>query len=227
MYPSLFPIWLLCLVATVTAYGPPSDRHYATLSKRSCELRTVYFHYNNSALGSMPSCSWDVLSLAAQPLESTPAGSRRSVHPRQSCPPGECTDGPTTNYTVQAGDTLELIAATFNSGVCDIAEASGIADNPDFIENGQVLTVPTEVCDPDNTSCRTAPGVRPCIPREESVPAEVAIAAGDTFFLLGVRFNVTADAFVAANLCVNPDNLQIGQTVQVPVCPQCPDSCEA
>lgn len=219
MHTLFVPICLLGLVATITAsvHSPGSGIHaHATLSKRDCELRTVYFHWNNSLLGSMPSCSWDVLSVASRPIGSS--SSTRSLDARQQ---GSCTDGPTTNYTVKSGDTLERIAAQFNSGVCNIAVASGIAKNPDFLAIGQALTVPTHVCKPDNESCRKPPGTRPCVPKAENPPKSVEIAAGDTFTLLGSKFNVTADAFVGKNLCLDPSLLQIGQKVKVPICPHC------
>ncbi|CAN8095323.1 unnamed protein product [Discula destructiva] len=221
--PTVSPVLLLGLASLATAFDNPPEAIHVALTKRSCVERLVYFHYNDTSLGSMPSCSWNVLNLAARPMNPS-AG--RTLSPRtappdsSTCPPGQCTDGLTTNYTVRPGDTLEMIAARFNSGVCNIAAASGIAD-PDFIRADQVLTVPTELCDPDSDSCRTPPGVRPCVPKGENPLKRVKIAAGDTFFKLGVTFNVTADAFAAANPCVDPTKLQIGQEIKVPICPKC------
>ena len=42
------------------------------------------------------------------------------------------------------------------------------------------------------------------------------IRAGDTFYLLSIRFNTTVSAIVAANPGVNPNTLQIGQVVCIP-----------
>ncbi len=42
------------------------------------------------------------------------------------------------------------------------------------------------------------------------------IRAGDTFYLLSIRFNTTVGAIVAANPGVNPNALQIGQVVCIP-----------
>ena len=42
------------------------------------------------------------------------------------------------------------------------------------------------------------------------------IRAGDTFYLLSIRFNTTINAIVAANPGVNPNALQIGQIVCIP-----------
>lgn len=220
MHTSYVQILLCSLIGTSVALESPAELHHGSISKR-CEMRSVYFHYNDTTLGSMPSCSWDVMSLAAQPILGSTLNTRdSSLYPRQACPPGSCTDGTATNYTVTAGDTLERIAAMFDSGVCNIATANNLA-NPDFITDGQELIVPTKVCNPDNTSCRTPPGTRPCVPRNEGVDRKITIQAGDTFFLIGTRLNITADSLVAANLCVDPGALQIGQVIEVPICPKC------
>jgi len=42
------------------------------------------------------------------------------------------------------------------------------------------------------------------------------VRAGDTFFLLAQRFGTTVAAIQAANPGVNPNNLQIGQTICIP-----------
>lgn len=217
------------LIGTSAALTTPSEIHYADISKR-CETRNVYFHYNDSTLGTMPSCSWDVMNFAAAsvPIISSSSGGGgstvnnrlRALSTRQSCPPGSCSDGPSTNYTVKSGDTLEKIAAMFDSGVCNIAKANNIS-NPDFILDGQQLIVPTKLCDPDNTSCRTPPGTRPCVPPSEDVAPKFTIQSGDTFFLIGTRLNITADSIIAANLCVDPGALQVGQVINIPICPDC------
>jgi peptidoglycan endopeptidase LytF len=42
------------------------------------------------------------------------------------------------------------------------------------------------------------------------------IQAGDTLFALAGRFNTTVEAIVAANPGIDPENLQIGQTICIP-----------
>lgn len=129
-----------------------------------------------------------------------------------------CVDGPTTTYTVVSGDTLEKIAADYNSGVCDIAAANGL-DNPDFIGLDQVLTIPTDVCTPDNDSCRTTEGTATCVDSSTGVSSTYAIQSGDTFFLIAADLGITLDSLVDANPDADAGNLQIGQLINIPICP--------
>lgn len=207
---------LMGIVAASDADATPGS--HLVYKRASCEARNVFFHFNDSSIGVTPSCSWNVINLGALSIlqDTLP----RALSIRQST---NCTDGPTTDYTVVAGDSLEKIAATFDSGVCDIAAASGI-DNPNFIEAGQVLTVPTDLCEPDNDSCITPPGSRPCVPEEEGADPTYEIQAGDTFFIIGQEYNVTVDAIRAANPCVDPSTLEVGQEINIPICPDCDSS---
>lgn len=195
--------------------NPDSPLEY---KRSSCEARNVFFHFNDSSIGVTPSCSWNVINLGA--LSISQGTLPRALSTRQST---NCTDGPITSYTVVSGDSLEKIAATFDSGVCDIAAASGI-DNPNFIVEGQILTVPTDLCDPDNESCVTPPGSRPCVPEEEGADPTYEIQAGDTFFIVGQEYNVTVDAIRAVNPCVDPSTLEVGQEINIPICPDCDSS---
>ncbi|KAL1881196.1 hypothetical protein Daus18300_001047 [Diaporthe australafricana] len=187
-------ILIASLMGVVTCSGVHTTSEPSQLYKRSnCEARNVFFHFNDSSIGITPSCSWNVINLGALPISQD--NSPRILSTRQTA---NCTDGPLTNYTVASGDSLEKIAATFDSGVCDIAAASDL-DNPNFIVEGQVLSVPTDVCDPDNESCITPPGSRPCVPEEEGADPIYDIQAGNTFFIIGQEYNVTVDAIRAAN----------------------------
>jgi LysM repeat protein len=42
------------------------------------------------------------------------------------------------------------------------------------------------------------------------------VQSGDTYFKLAQRFNTTVEAIAAANPGVDPNNLQIGQTICIP-----------
>ncbi|GJC92682.1 intracellular hyphae protein 1 [Colletotrichum higginsianum] len=122
--------------------------------------------------------------------------------------------GPVIDYTVVSGDTLTIISQRFSSGICNIADASGIT-NPNFLSLGQVLQVPTYVCTPDNTSCLAKEGSDTCV---EGGPATHTIVAGDTFFLVAQSLGLDVNALLAANEGVDPLLLQIGDVINIPVC---------
>ncbi|KAK2011356.1 LysM domain-containing protein [Colletotrichum eremochloae] len=116
--------------------------------------------------------------------------------------------------TVKAGDTLTTIAERFHSGVCDIASLNHLAD-PNSIFPGEVLLVPVDLCKPDNDSCQKPAGEATCV---KDGPATYVIASGDTFFIVAQKLGITTDSLTGANPGVVPENLQIGQVINVPVC---------
>lgn len=190
---------LSCLAVSASAFSIfPSG-----LSKR-CVAADVKFHFNDTSIGSVQSCTTDVMNRGG-----ATAKLRRTAD--------TCVDGPSTNYTVVSGDTLEKIAAEYNSGVCNIAEANNLA-NPDFLALDQVLVVPTNVCTADNESCRTEAGTATCVAADSGVAATYTIVSGDTFFLISSELGITLDSLVAANPGVDAGNLQIGQVINVPIC---------
>ncbi|KAI3558154.1 intracellular hyphae protein 1 [Colletotrichum abscissum] len=125
-----------------------------------------------------------------------------------------CSPGPTIDYTVVSNDTLTIISQKYSSGICDIANASNLT-NPNFIALGQVLKVPTYVCNPDNTSCLSKPGTGTCV---EGGAATYTIVAGDTFFIVAERLGLDVNVLLAANQGVDPLLLQVGDVINIPVC---------
>ncbi len=108
------------------------------------------------------------------------------------CPPG------TNSYVIRSGDTLYGLAARFGTTVNAIIAANpGI--NPNALQIGQTICIPG-----------AAPGV--CPPGTDSY----IIRSGDTLFGLAARFGTTVDAIIAANPGINPNALQIGQTICIP-----------
>ncbi|WYZ35512.1 hypothetical protein EsH8_X_000159 [Colletotrichum jinshuiense] len=131
--------------------------------------------------------------------------------------PAPATCGKLGNFhktTVKAGQTLTTIAERWNSGICDIAWQNKLA-NPNVIFVGQVLLVPVDVCEPDNTSCLTPAGEATCVTGGEPT---YTIKSGDTFFVVAQSLGITTDSLTGANPGVVPENLQIGQVINVPVC---------
>ena len=114
--------------------------------------------------------------------------------PRTGLPP--CPGG--NMYTIRRGDTLFAIARTFNVTVAAIIAANPGLD-PMSLRVGQMICIPVP-----------APGV--CPPGS----TEYTIVAGDTFFTIARRNNITVDALMRANPGVNPDALLIGQRICIP-----------
>ncbi len=101
-------------------------------------------------------------------------------------------------YVIRAGDTFFSIARRYG-----IAVEALIAANPGVDPNRLVI---------GQSICVPAPRPAPC-------PGGrfYTIVAGDTLFSLARRFNTTVKAIIAANPGIDPNNLQIGQVICIPV----------
>jgi LysM repeat protein len=86
------------------------------------------------------------------------------------------TQVPRVTYTVHAGDTLQAIANFYGVTVGDLMEVNGIA-NPNDIQEGQVLIIPTErIVTPGPTPTATPPPPWPA--PNQLLPADGAAFAG-------------------------------------------------
>ena len=98
-----------------------------------------------------------------------------------------------TEYIVQAGDTLWLIAQLFNTTVANIKALNNLTSDALYI--GQVLLIPTT---------------------EEITPGfTYTVRAGDTLWLIAQRFSTSVEAIMALNNLTSA-SLYIGQTLQIP-----------
>ncbi|MBU5438927.1 LysM domain-containing protein [Tissierella sp. MSJ-40] len=122
--------------------------------------------------------------------------------PVPSCPNGFL-------YTIRAGDTLFELSQRFNVSVQAIINANPGID-PNRLQIGQVICIPS-----------MAPPVPPC-----PNGFLYTIRAGDTLFELSQRFNVSVQAIINANPGIDPNRLQIGQVICIPMVtfpvPPCP-----
>lgn len=207
MRSTIFTILSLAATGVLASPSHPWAPGHGFFRRSTCAAVTVEFHFNDTSIGTTESCSTDVMN----------RGGASTTSRRQTADDASCIDGPSTNYTVVAGDTLERIAAEFNSGVCNIAAANSL-DDPDFILVGQVLSVPTSVCTADNESCRNEAGTAACVAADSGVASTYTIVAGDTFFAISSELGITLEALVAANPDTDAGNLQIGQVINIPVC---------
>lgn len=142
-------------------------------------------------------------------------------------------------YTVQPGDTLNLIAQRFGVSVAALLDYNpGI--QPEALRVGQILDIPVLVtatpvapppepsatplpataapmAGPSATPTAVPPSPTPAPPTATPVPIQrYTIQRGDTLNLIAQRFGVTVDQILAANPGLQPEALQIGQEIIIP-----------
>ncbi len=99
-------------------------------------------------------------------------------------------------HTVQWGDSLASIAATYDITVDDLMAANSISD-PDLIYIGQKIAIPGGGVGADNSSYYT-------------------VVAGDTLSGIAARLNTSVQALVNANNLSGADTIYAGQVLNVP-----------
>ncbi|HRV95889.1 MAG TPA: LysM peptidoglycan-binding domain-containing protein [Anaerolineae bacterium] len=119
-----------------------------------------------------------------------------SASPTPKNPP---TPTPTPVYhTVEAGDTLLAIAIKYETTTEALMVTNALANGHDLSIGQELLIVPSNV--------------------DPGVPAVVhEIKEGDTFAFLSFFYGSTIEDILAANPGLDPDLLQIGQQVVIPV----------
>lgn len=98
----------------------------------------------------------------------------------------------TIEYTVQAGDSLWLIAQRYNTTVNAIKNLNGLTSN--LINIGQVLKIPVS---------------------QSNSPIEYTVRAGDSLWLIAQRYNTTVNAIKNLN-GLTSDLINIGQILKIP-----------
>lgn len=128
-----------------------------------------------------------------------------------------------TIHTVQAGDTLFLIASQY--GVT-IEMIQAFNDIPDInrLEVGQQILIPAPGSDIPASPTEEIVGATPAPPVEatsESPPASDGthvVQAGENLYRISLKYNCSVDQMAAANGIVNVNHLSLGQVLQVPDC---------
>lgn len=113
------------------------------------------------------------------------------------------TTGTEVTYTVQAGDTLALIAARYNVTQEAIVTLNALTD-PDVLSVGQQLKIPGASAGTATTT--TAAG-------STSV---YVVQSGDTLAVIARKFDTTVAELVRLNNLSNPDRIAVGQKLTVP-----------
>lgn len=119
------------------------------------------------------------------------------------------------DYVIQEGDSLEAIAQRFNLGSDGVlliyyANLDQMKANNGVIFVGQTITIP-----PPGSVLPTSTPIPPNLGRGTKV--EYQVLPGDTLAGIAVRFNSLPDAIIEENNIEDPNALQAGQTLQIPV----------
>ena len=128
-------------------------------------------------------------------------------------------------YTVQDGDYLELISQKFNLGddgvqlIMYLNQYGGIADNgfpiginpqaPNILP-GQVITLPNP-----GMQLPTATTVPVDLPKGQKV--EYFVQSGDSLARIAALFNSTEEDIILENNITDPNAIQVGQLLIIPV----------
>jgi murein DD-endopeptidase MepM/ murein hydrolase activator NlpD len=129
----------------------------------------------------------------------------------QAAPPetGQKQEADSFVYIVQSGDVLIEIALRYNLKLADIIVANHL-QNPNLIFPGQQLILP-------GVSSQTG-----TLSSESPVPVAKLIHTvqpGETLFEIANRYGVSMGAINLANSLLNPDVIQVGQTLKIPTEP--------
>jgi len=140
------------------------------------------------------------------------------------CPPNS------TQHVVMRGDTFWKLSLTYGVSVERIMAANPGA-NPDNLQIGSTLCIPTATNSPvtPNPSTHMKPTELKAV--EAAHPTTCpegtflhTIQAGDTFWKLSLAHGVSVEGIMSANPGANPDNLQIGSTLCIPIATKGPVS---
>lgn len=122
-------------------------------------------------------------------------------------------------YTVQPGDTLNRIAAQFNTTVGALVQLNGIA-NPNRIFSGQVLNLPVQGGTSDEpvveATTESQPNIVPTPTQAPVVQETYTVQPGDTLFRLALRFGVNIVDLAQENNITNYNRIFIGQVLRIP-----------
>lgn len=123
-----------------------------------------------------------------------------------------------TEYTIQAGDTLENIAKKFNVSLAELVNA-----NPQILTTGRKLTIP-QPAGAGTTPSDEAIDTTTDTPSDSTTPADTpggepvmyTVKSGDTLSAIASRFGTTVKAIADANNIPDPNLIFVGQVLRIP-----------
>jgi len=121
---------------------------------------------------------------------------------------------PPLQHQVQAGETLLDIAMRYGVPVDAIRQLNNLSG--DLIVVGQVLLVPVYTPTPILATPTLPPGVTPSpTPRPDKIVH--VVQPGETLLAIAQQYGVSLQAIQAANGIANPERIQAGQTLVIPL----------
>ncbi len=119
-------------------------------------------------------------------------------------------------HTVQAGDTLFLIASQYGATIDSIVAVNDIP-NINQLEIGQQILIPAP-----GSVAPTSPAETPAAPAEATSESPSdgthVVQAGDTLYRIGYNNGCSVEQMAAANNITNVTHIYIGQVLQIPDC---------
>ena len=125
------------------------------------------------------------------------------------------------SYTVQEGDNLQAISTKFGLGddgiplllllnPYDAKAGTGIDPTTSIVYPGQLITIPNP-----GMPLPTATLIPPNIPHGTKVT--YVVKAGDSLAGIASKFNSTVDDIVKTNNLTDPNNIKVGESLQISV----------
>ena len=100
------------------------------------------------------------------------------------------------HYMVMPGDTVEEIAARYDIPATLLVQVNRLAD-PTALRTGQILAIPAHLAE------------------AEPVADVYIVQAGESLSSIAAKLGTSVDALLAQNSLINPNQLQIGQALQI------------
>lgn len=112
-----------------------------------------------------------------------------------------------SNYTVISGDTLSNIAKNNSVSLTQLLAANKDITNPDLIQIGQTIAIPSSDCVIPDATCKPVPA------------GTYTVIAGDTLYKIAQTHNTTLASIEAVNSQIPDfDKIEIGDVVNLPSC---------